>query len=110
MPVVVVANSLHLCILTRNKVSVRTFVRPSVTLGVASSVANDVIMRTAGLGAGCQRRRREPHERRHNENDVTMTIAGLWRYGDWRHVATGCNAQVVVKHRVEKKLISQLFD
>jgi len=23
---------------------------------------------------------------RHNEieNDVTMTIAGLWRYGDWR--------------------------
>jgi len=20
-----------------------------------------------------------------------MTIAGLWRYGDWRHVATGCN-------------------
>jgi len=27
--------------------------------------------------------------RRHNENDVTVTIAGLWRYGDWRHVATG---------------------
>jgi len=21
-----------------------------------------------------------------NENDVTMTIAGLWTYGDWRHV------------------------
>jgi len=28
----------------------------------------------------------------HNENDVTMTIADLWRYGDWRHVATGCTA------------------
>jgi len=23
-----------------------------------------------------------------------MTIAGLWRYGDWQHVATGCNALV----------------
>ena len=33
--------------------------------------------------------------RRHNENDVTMTIAGLWRYGDWRHVATGCIALLV---------------
>jgi len=21
--------------------------------------------------------------RRHNEDDVTMTIAGFWRYGDW---------------------------
>jgi len=21
-----------------------------------------------------------------------MTITGLWRYGDWRHVATGCTA------------------
>jgi len=30
--------------------------------------------------------------RRHNENDVTMTTDGLWRYGDWRHVATGCTA------------------
>ena len=31
--------------------------------------------------------------RRHrpNENDVTMTVAGLRRYGDWRHVATGCD-------------------
>ena len=34
-------------------------------------------------------------EGRHNENDVTMTIAGLWRYGDWRHVATGCAALVI---------------
>ena len=31
---------------------------------------------------------------RHNDNDVTMTIAGLWRYGDWRHVAMGCTALV----------------
>jgi len=23
-----------------------------------------------------------------------MTIAGLWRYGDWQHVATGCTALV----------------
>ena len=34
--------------------------------------------------------------RRHNENDVTITIAGLWRYGDWRHVATGCTAIVII--------------
>jgi len=33
-------------------------------------------------------------EWRHNENDVTMTITGLWRYGDWRYVATGCTALV----------------
>jgi len=24
-----------------------------------------------------------------------MTIAGLWRYGDWRHVTTGCTALVL---------------
>ena len=35
--------------------------------------------------------------RRHNENAVTMTVAGLWRYGDWRHVATGCTAVVYLK-------------
>ena len=67
----------------------------SVTVGVASSVANDghnendVIMRTgaaSAVGARC-----------HNKNDVTMTIAGLWRYGDWRHVATGCTDLVMVK-------------
>ena len=34
--------------------------------------------------------------RRHNENNVTVTIAGLWRYDDWRHVATGCTALVAV--------------
>ena len=32
----------------------------------------------------------------HNENDVTMIIAGLWRYGDWRHVAMCCNALVSI--------------
>ena len=34
--------------------------------------------------------------RRHNENDVTMTIAGLWRYGNWRHVASGCTTLVII--------------
>ena len=36
-------------------------------------------------------------EWRHNENDVIMIIAGVWRYGDWRHVATGCSALVTTK-------------
>jgi len=34
--------------------------------------------------------------RHHNENDVTMTIAGVWKYGDWRHVATGCIALAII--------------
>ena len=46
---------------------------------------------------GCKRRERRIGARRHNENDVTMTIDGLWRYGDWRHVATGCTAVVHLK-------------
>ena len=25
-------------------------------------------------------------------SNSSLTIAGLWRYGDWRHVATGCTA------------------
>jgi len=25
-----------------------------------------------------------------------MIIGGLWRYGDWRHVATGCNALAII--------------
>jgi len=29
-----------------------------------------------------------------------MTIAGLWRYGDMRHVATGCTALVHFKFRI----------
>ena len=57
-----------------------------MTVGVARSVANDVRMRTGAASA--------VGARRHNENHVTMTIAGLWRYGDWRHVATGCTALV----------------
>jgi len=30
-----------------------------------------------------------------------MLTAGLWRYGDWRHVATGCNALVtsMLRHK-----------
>jgi len=31
---------------------------------------------------------------RHNDNDVTMIIAGR-RYGNWRHVATCCTALVI---------------
>jgi len=56
---------------------------------VTSSVANDVIMRTGTASAvgGAH------GARLHNENDV-MIIAGLRRYGDWSHVATGCNALV----------------
>jgi len=38
--------------------------------------------------------------RRHNENDVTVTIAGLWRYGNWRHVTTGCSTLLKRFHRV----------
>jgi len=51
---------------------------------------NHVIMRTGVASAASA-----VGARRHNENDVTMTIAGLWRYGDWRHVATGCTALVL---------------
>ena len=61
-------------IFKRGKVAVRT----SVTLGVASSVANDVIMRIAGLVAHSTGR----------------------RCGNWRHVATGCNALVMLKIRL----------
>ena len=32
---------------------------------------------------------------RHNENEVTMTTVGLWRYGDWRRVATGGTALAI---------------
>ena len=64
--------------------NVRTYVRN----GVASSVANDVIVRMGAASA--------VGARRHNENDVTMTIAGLWRYGDWQHVVTGCTALVLI--------------
>jgi len=41
-----------------------------------------------------------------------MTIAGLWRYGDWRHVATGCTAQVFqnTQRRVAKFRENRLRD
>jgi len=51
----------------------------SIMLGMASSVADDIIMRM-GLRT---RESRETREWRHNENDIRMIIAGLWRYGDW---------------------------
>jgi len=72
----------------RGKVSV-TYVHSSVTVGVANSIVNDVIMRTGAASAVGTSARRQ------NENDVTVTIAGLWRYDDWRHVATGCTALVL---------------
>jgi len=37
---------------------------------------------------------------------TSVIIAGLWRYGDWRHLATGCTAlvddiiTVVQQHRL----------
>jgi len=43
----------------------------------------------SAVGARCH------NENATNENDVTMTIAGFWRYGDWRHVATGWYALIV---------------
>jgi len=39
--------------------------------------------------AWCDQLNSECH---HNDNDITMIIAGLWRYDDWRHLATGCNS------------------
>jgi len=33
---------------------------------------------------------------RHNDKHVTMTLAGLWKYGDG-NVATGCTALVCLK-------------
>ena len=56
----------------RGKVSVRTYVRTYVSY-----------VRNAGRG-------QLSSEWRHNENSSLMDIA----YGDWRQVATGCNALV----------------
>jgi len=47
--------------------------------------------------------------RRHNENDGTMTIAGLGRYGDWRHVATGCTDLVDFNNSVNIVLLHTGF-
>jgi len=77
-----------------SKVSVRTYVRNGGRGQLSSEWRhneNDVITRTGAASAASA-----VGMRRHNENDVTMTIAGLWRYGDWRHVATGCNCLVVL--------------
>jgi len=35
-----------------------------------------------------------------------MIIAALWRYGDWRHVATGCNALVHITNNISYRLLS----
>jgi len=29
-------------------------------------------------------------------SNSSLTIAGLWTYGDWRHVATGCTVLVLI--------------
>jgi len=71
----------------------------SVTLGVASSIVNDIIMRTGAVRAASAVGARYS-ARLHNENDVTMTITGLWRYGDWRHVAMGCTTLVIMESQM----------
>ena len=64
----------------------------NISLGqVVSTSKNRLNVRTFVRNAG---RGQLSSERRHNENDVVMIIAGLRRYGDWRHVATNCNALV----------------
>jgi len=81
----------------RGKVSVFTYVRNGGRGQLSSEWRqneNDVIMRTGAASAASA-----VSARRHNENDVTMTIAGLWRYGDWRHVATGGTTVVNFVHR-----------
>ena len=70
-------SKVSVCAIVRN-------IRTSITVGVTSSVANDdenendVIMRTGAASAAST-----VGARCHNENDITMTIADLWRYGDW---------------------------
>jgi len=50
-------------------------VRTPVTVGVASSVANRVTITTGAVSAvGASY-----GARHHNDNDVTMTTAGLWK-------------------------------
>jgi len=88
----------------RGKVSVRTYIRPYVRTLVHTYVRSYV--HNAGRG-------QLSSEWRHNKNswlsrrlrygtgrmnDIIMRMtsqwADLWRYGDWRHVATGCDALV----------------
>jgi len=47
---------------------------------------NGAASTTSAVGARC-----------HNENGITTTIAGLWRYGD-SGVSTGCTALVLLTH------------
>ena len=51
---------------------------------------NDAILRTGAASAASA-----VGARGHNENDVTMIIVGR-RYGEWRHVATGCTTLVII--------------
>jgi len=83
----------HSLYIKRDRVSV-TYVRNGGRAQLSSEWRhneNDVIMRTGAASAAST-----AGARRHNENDVTMIIAGLSRYGDWRHLATGCTALVSV--------------
>jgi len=44
--------------------------------------------------------------RRHNENDVTMTITGLWRYGNWRRGhGMGCTALVTINNKQKYNVV-----
>ena len=66
-------------------------------MDVASSVANDITMNDVITTTGAAN---AVGAIDHNENDVTVTVAGfLWRYGDWRHVASGCIALVATDGR-----------
>jgi len=38
-----------------------------------------------------------------------MTMAGLRRYGDWRHVTTGCNVLVYLNQLLPLTLSAQLY-
>jgi len=60
----------------------------------ARSVSEGLLQTATGLRA-----------RRHNQNHVIMIIGGLWRYSDWRHVATGCNAVVTTGNLKGRKTL-----
>ena len=77
----------------RGKVSARTYVRPYVRHAgrgqLSSKWRHNENGAASAVGARCD-----------NESDVLMIIAGLWKYGDWRHVVTGCNALVFLRSTV----------
>jgi len=68
---------------------VRTFVRHAGRGRLSSKWRHNENGAASAVGARCG-----------NESDVLMIIAGLWRYGDWRHVVTGCNALVFLRSTV----------